>query len=405
MIGKVALIFPGTGSQYVGMFKSLYERHAIVRETFGEAEDALKLDLATMCFETGFREQTSIAYAQTAIFVCSVAAYRVYMNEVGVKPSLMAGHSLGELSALTCAGVFRLQDAVKAVWFRGEAMEDAVPEGGGAIAAIKHLSAERVKEQCERLSSVEGTVSIACYNSSDQVVIAGYSEAVSKVSDALRELGGQAIAINSNVPFHTALMAPAADRLREKLMHVQMRDPTYPVISNVTALPYEQGASNVIERLSRQLTHPVRWDETVRYMQQDGISYAVELGPNTILKKLNRSTALNIRAYSWDEADDYKRIVGLRQLKPAFIDNCLTIAVSTRNHNDNPEMYESGVAEPYRNILRIRQECEHSGQPPSSLQMKDVIESLRSILLTKKVDQAERELLLQQAELEMIGIQ
>lgn len=296
----------------------------------------------------------------------------------------MAGHSLGELSALTCAGIFRLQDAVKAVWFRGEAMEDAVPEAGGAIAAIKHLSAERVKEQCERMNSVGGTVSIACYNSSDQVVIAGYSEAVGKVSDALRELGGQAIAIHSNVPFHTALMAPAADRLREKLMQVQMRDPTCPVISNVTALPYEQGAANVVELLSRQLTHPVRWEETVRYMQQEGISYAVELGPNTILKKLNRTTARNIRAYSWDEVDDFQRIVELKQLRPAFIDVCLSIAVSTRNHNDNPDQYESGVVEPYKTILRIRQECERIGQSPTSLQMKDVFESLRSILLTKK---------------------
>ncbi|WP_256757090.1 ACP S-malonyltransferase [Cohnella sp. WQ 127256] len=404
MIGKVALLFPGTGSQYIGMFKSQYEQYALVRETFDEVEEVLKLNLAERCFTDGFQEQLSIAYAQTAIFVCNVAAYRVYMNEVGIKPSLMAGHSLGELSALTCAGVFRVQDAAEAVWLRGEAMEAAVPEGGGAITAIKHLSAELVQEQCKRSNAEDGTVSIACYNSSDQIVIAGHRAAVTRVSEALRELGAQTITLNSNVPFHTSLMVSAADRLREKLLQIQLNEPLCPVLSNVTAKPYERGSEGVIDHLARQLTHPVRWEETVRHMQQEGISYAVELGPNSILKKLNRKTARNIRAYSWDEAEDYTRIVEMQRLKPALIDRCLSIAVATRNHNDDREQFEIGVVEPYKNLLRIQQECEQLGHPPSSLQMKTIYENLQSILLVKRVDQEEREMLLLEVELIMSGI-
>ncbi|MWC30352.1 ACP S-malonyltransferase [Paenibacillus sp. MMS18-CY102] len=405
MIGKVALLFPGTGAQYVGMMREWHERYSFVRETFEEAEDRLAIPMAAMCFEEGFREQESIAYAQQAMLVSSVAAYRVYMQEVGVKPAFLAGHSLGELSALTCAGVFRLQDALEIVRFRGEAMEAATPAGGGALAAVNGLDAAAIAEQCERtsLSGAGQSVWIACRNAADQTVIAGHQEAVSDASSALAERGARVIAMASRVPFHTPLMAPAAERLREKLAQYAINAPSYPVLSNVSAAPYavdtaaETSLQAIIGGLAQQLVHPVRWSETMRYLQQQGVSYAVELGPNKVLAKLMRRAARNIRAYAWDDAEGHAQMLELRKLQPSFIDRCLAIAVSARNNSVDLTAYEAGVIEPYRTISRMQQDLVQASRSLSAAEIDTVMDSLRSILTAKGTAEPERELLLQEA--------
>jgi [acyl-carrier-protein] S-malonyltransferase len=399
MIGKVALLFPGTGSQYVGMMKGKYERDSLVRETFEEAEAELGLPLAAMCFEEGFRERDTVVHAQTAIFVCSVAACRSFLKETGLQPSFMAGHSLGELTALTCAGVFRFRDALGIVRFRGEAMEAAVPDGSGALAAIKHLTAAQVRETCREAAEDAESVWIACLNAPDQTVIAGHREAVDRVSARLTKRGGGALRLSTGVPFHTPLMHPAAERLRELLKQCPISVPGCPVLANATATPYAVGAESVADLLARQLENPVRWQESVRYMQLQGVSYSVELGPKTILTGLVRRTARNIRALAWDEPADRERIAELRRLRPDFLNRCLSIAVSVCNRNDDPASYEREVANPYRELERLRQIGEEEGRPPSLMEMEAALDCLNSILRGKRVEETQREPLLREAKL------
>lgn len=398
MTYKVALIFPGTESQYAGMFKEFYERYPIVKTTLEEAGDVLKFNLANLILEDDLFGEMGIAATQASIFVCSIAAYRVFQQEVGIKPSYMAGHSMGEYSALTCAGAFRFQDALQAVWRRGQWMEEAVPEGGGLIGAVRHLSTDAVKEQCAALAREGQVLDIACYNAPDQVVIAGHRDAVQKAAALFETMGGQVILLSAKIPFHTSLMQPAAAKLQEELRRYVVHDLNYPVISNVTALPH-QGTANLIDHLTLQLTHPVRWEETIRYMQEEGVAYAVELGPGTVLKKLNRKIARNIRSYAWDDRDDFASILAMRKLEPSFLDRCLTIAVCTQNLNMDERNYNQEVIEPYQRIWQIRHEYEQAGQKPPHERLSEALECLRRILKHKKVDTDQCGALLSELEL------
>ncbi len=402
MTDKVALLFPGTGTQYAGMFQGFYDRYAVVRATFEEAGDVLQFDLSNAILDRGLFGEMGVAAAQASIFVCSIAAYRAFQQEAGIKPFCMAGHSMGEFSALTCAGAFRFQDALQAVWRRGQWMEEAVPEGGGLIAAVKHLPADAVKAQCAANAGEDRILDIACYNAPDQLVIAGHRAAVQTAAASLEAMGGQVVPLSANIPFHTSLMQPAADKLREELQRYAVREPNCPVISNVTARPH-QGAASLIEHLTLQLTHPVRWEETIRYMQEEGAAYAVELGPGTVLKKLCRRIARNIRAYAWDDRDDFASIAAMGKLEAAFLDRCLTIAVSTRNLNGEERNYRREVTEPYERIRQIRHECEQAGQEPPQERLNEAFACVRRILQYKQVDADQRDALLSELELALRG--
>ncbi|MBD3919133.1 ACP S-malonyltransferase [Paenibacillus sp. PR3] len=386
MTYKVGLLFPGTGTQYGGMFKGFYDRYPVVRTTLEEAEDVLGLSLAALFLEDDQMEGEGIAAVQASIFACSIAAYRVFKQETGIEPAYMAGHSLGELSALTCAGAFRYQDALQAVWRRGQWMEEAVPEGGGLIAAVKHLSPEIIKELCDE-AETDGDISdIACYNAPNQIVIAGHGRAVERTASKLEALGGQVILLKAKVPFHTSLMAPAAQKLQMEFRQYKIYPMCCPVISNVTALPHETDPSSIIQNVALQLTQPVQWQKTIRYLQQEGVSYAVELGPNTVLKKLNRRNARNIRTYSLDDKDDFSAILAMKKLQPSFLDKCLTLAVSTRNLNPDKDTYQKEVVESYHNILQICLEAERSGQAPTHDEMSEALSWLRRIVTFKRAD-------------------
>lgn len=386
-MNKTALLYPGTGSQYTGMFKGLYEDHSIVRETFQEAAEVIKLDLAKMCFEDGFTEHEGIAYAQVAILVCSVAGHRLYMKEIGLKPYIAAGHSLGEWSALTCAGAFELADAVKAVWQRGKWMEEAVPEGGGLIAAVSQLSPQLVQEHCRLEAQAGYVIDIACSNSPDQVVIAGHTQAVEQVMLSLEPLGAKIVRLRAKVPFHTSLMQPAAEKLAVELSDYSMRGLEWPVISNVTAFPHSEDTAIVRKMLADQLTTRVRWEETIRLMQREGVQYAIEIGPQKVLKQLNRKTACNIKSLALDVPEDWSSLFQLRRLKPDFMDQCLSLAVSTRNNNWNAAEYEKGAVEPYKRLLQIHDEWKREGIELSHLLRKESLQLVQQILACKQVSE------------------
>ena len=285
-MSKVAFIFPGQGSQYPGMGRDLAQNFALARAVFEEADAALGFSISKICFEGPAEELQLTANTQPAILTVSVAAARV-LREKGISADYVAGHSLGEYSALVAAGALTLADAVRLVRKRGQYMQEAVPVGEGAMAAILGLDGALLEEICREAAQGD-VVSPANLNSPGQVVIAGSSAAVGRAVDLAKGKGAKrAIMLNVSAPFHCALMKPAQDCLIADLDATQVADPQVPLVNNVGA-EIVTTASVVREGLKQQVTAPVRWDESIRRLRTEGVELFVEVGPGKVLSGLVR---------------------------------------------------------------------------------------------------------------------
>jgi len=285
-----AFLFPGQGSQYSGMGKDLAENFPVARQVFEEANDALGFDLANMCFAGSEDELKLTANTQPAILATSVAALRVLELETDLQPAYAAGHSLGEYSALVAVGVLSLTDAVKTVRQRGTFMQEAVPVGAGAMAAIMGIDAPELMQLCQQAAQGE-VVAPANFNSPGQIVIAGHASAVERAMALAKEAGAKrALPLPVSAPFHSALMEPAAKRLAEVLDDVTVGEFKCPVVGNVEAAPYQQ-SERVKPLLVEQVCAAVRWDESVLKMSDLGVTNYVEIGPGKVLSGLAKRIA------------------------------------------------------------------------------------------------------------------
>ncbi len=286
-MAKTAYIFPGQGSQAVGMGKSLFDNFAAAREVFHEADDALGFSLSEMCFSGVEAELQLTANTQPAILTVSVAAYRAMRSEGFTEPDHVAGHSLGEYSALVAAGVLSFADAVRTVRKRGSYMQEAVPVGVGAMAAILGLDVMAVEEGCAEAS--EGQIcNPANINSPSQVVIAGNADAVDRACEILKNKGAKrAIKLNVSAPFHCELMMPAQERLREDLEGLNYCGFAFPILHNVDAASNIDPAL-VAGKLTEQVSSPVLWLQTIENMSSDGAEKFIEVGPGKVLTGLVR---------------------------------------------------------------------------------------------------------------------
>ena len=281
---KTAFVFPGQGSQKVGMLAELAEQFSGVKETFAEASEAIGFDLWHI--EQSGEGLNQTEFTQPVLLTASIALWRVWLELGGVAPKYLAGHSLGEYSALVAAGSLSLGDAVKLVNLRGKLMQDAVPQGAGAMAAILGLDDAKVVELCQQVTAQEnGSVEAANYNAQGQVVIAGATAAVEAVMSLAKENGGKAIALPVSVPSHCSMMKPAAEKFAEALAQTDIQLPKIPVIQNVSA----QAATDVDtlrQALTAQLYESVQWTKTMQLLQDQGISYIAECGPGNVLANL-----------------------------------------------------------------------------------------------------------------------
>ncbi|WP_029685984.1 ACP S-malonyltransferase [Tatumella saanichensis] len=284
---QFAIVFPGQGSQAVGMLAELAAQYPQVEATFSEASAALGYDLWQLVQQGPAEELNKTWQTQPALLAASVAIYRVWQAEGGQQPSLMAGHSLGEYSALVCAGVLDFADAIRLVELRGKLMQDAVPAGTGAMQAIIGLDDAAIRQACEE--SAQGqVVSPVNFNSPGQVVIAGNKEAVERAGAACKAAGAKrALPLPVSVPSHCALMKPAADKLAEALQSLTFNTPAVPVVNNVD-VKCEQSPEAIRDALVRQLYSPVRWTESVEFMASQGVSQLVEAGPGKVLTGLTK---------------------------------------------------------------------------------------------------------------------
>ncbi|WP_027873801.1 ACP S-malonyltransferase [Spongiibacter marinus] len=282
---KLAFVFPGQGSQKVGMLADLAAAFPQVKDTFAEASDALDYDMWALVQEGEQAQLNLTETTQPVLLTASVAVWRLWLAQGGLRPAMMAGHSLGEFSALVCAGAIDFADAVRLVRARGQYMQTAVPVGEGAMAAVLGLDDAKIEEIC---AATEGVVEAVNYNSPGQVVVAGHTQAVEAALVALKDAGAKrAMLLPVSAPFHTSLMRPAGEKLAQALAELTINAPVIPVVHNVHAQT-EANPAQIKELLTQQIYSAVKWVSCVQTMTDSGIEMTVECGPGKVLSGLNK---------------------------------------------------------------------------------------------------------------------
>ncbi|MFH1625056.1 MAG: ACP S-malonyltransferase [Pseudomonadota bacterium] len=305
---KAAFIFPGQGSQYLGMGKELHDNFAVARETFEEASDFLGFDMRKICFEDPNGEIGLTINTQPAVLTTSVATLRVLNQETEIKPYFVAGHSLGEYSSLVAAESLDFCDAVTTVRQRGKFMQDAVPLGMGTMAAIIGMQEEDVEKICAEVTEGGDLVSPANYNSPDQIVVSGKTTGVQGAINLAKERGAtRAIVLDVSAPFHCSLMRPAMERLAAELERISFKDIQTPVISNVEA-SVNTSKERVRELLTQQVCSPVRWVQSMKRMLKEDIDMVIEVGPGKVLSGLMRKISDKVKIRNVEDIKSLQRV-------------------------------------------------------------------------------------------------
>ncbi len=302
----IAFIFPGQGSQYVGMGRELYENFSVAKQLFEEANDTLRFSLSKLCFQGPEEDLKLTENTQPAILTTSIAALKVLQTERGISPQFTAGHSLGEYSALVASGTLRFSEAVQTVRLRGKFMQEAVPLGEGAMAAILGMERDQVEKICEEVSSGE-VLTPANFNCPGQIAIAGHTKAVGRAIERVKQEGKKAVLLPVSAPFHSPLMNPAGKRLEKALEGISISDLKVPVVTNVEA-EVNTSKDRVKPLLVAQVSSPVRWEESMRRMIKEGIEQVLEIGPGKVLSSLMKRIDPNIETKNIEDIQTLKKV-------------------------------------------------------------------------------------------------
>ncbi len=308
-MGKIAYVFPGQGSQYVGMAYDFYREFHQAADVFHEAEQALRMslpDIVDVILKGPEEKLNRTVYTQPGILIASYAIYRVMEDEGFPKPDYVAGHSLGEYTALLVSGGIELFEAVRLTYLRGKYMQEAVPEGKGAMAAVLKIPPTEVEEICRKAREV-GVVEPANYNSPQQTVISGEKPAVDRASELAKKKGARVIPLRVSVPSHCSLMRDAAEAFKLKLAQTPIKNTNVPIVQNYTAEEHTM-AHEIRENLYRQMFSPVKWYQSVQYMVQKGVDTFIEIGPKNVLSKLVQQTVPEARVFNVGKVEDLENI-------------------------------------------------------------------------------------------------
>lgn len=401
-MSALAFLFPGQGSQYIGMCKALCKEFAIAEQVFEETNDILGFDIKRLCFDGDINELTKTYNTQPVLLTASMACFKVYMQELGIPPIICAGHSLGEISALTCSGVILFRDAIKIVRRRGELMQKAMLNACGGMAAIKGLAKDAVEEACARASvSLKNVVVVSNYNSKDQIVISGHQDALEKAIEIITGYGARVTLLKVSAAFHSPLMKFVADEFRDELESYTFYDFKWPVVSNVTGLPYSSPVK-LKDILAVQITSPVQWESTMQYIDAVGISHVVELGSKAVLKNLFLNDFPDTKAFTLDKSEDFSKLEKSFKKKSMIlnkerhkynstvISKCLATAISIRNQNWNENEYFEGVIEPLKVIRQLHEDVGKNNYEYSTEQAILALRMLKKVFMTKKVPNNEQ---------------
>jgi len=358
LMKRIALVFPGQGSQYVGMGEKLYLKYNSVKEIYKEANDILGYDLSSICFKGRLSELNRIKNMFPAILTTSYAIFKVYMEEVGIEPVCMAGHSLGEISALVCSEAVSFADALKLIQFRSELAMQVKKTSQGILGIVDNLECDQVERICKELRSCEKKAAIACYNASNQLVIAG-------VEDAVLEAGAKAMKLNAKFtpllyspPFHSVLMNDISEMFKNRLKEINIQNTRWPVISNIDCSIYER-KEQIIDNLADQLRMPVQWMKIMNVFEEFSVDTIIESGPLALMSNLAERYNRNFKIYSFGQENDREILytkaadsIGKSEYCN-IMKACMTAAVASPNKNDNQQAYLEGVVKPYNNIKEI----------------------------------------------------
>lgn len=355
---KMAALFPGQGSQFVEMYKILYDESSIVRDTITEAEEATGIQLRELCFNGPPSTLAKPENAHIAIHAFSVAAFRAFVQTTGFTPQFCAGHSLGEYAALVCAGAIKFSDALKLVQLRSRLSKNIQSKFDGGMTIIDGIDIETIAYACQKQRAEGKQVFVSCYNSAIQAAISGTNSDLEDTERLLLRSGkGTMSPLMGSAPFHCPLMESAVEPLREQLQHIERGAFRYPVLSNYTGKPYK-GMEELECHLTQHLINPVKWVNIISYLSYRNINLIIDFSANKVFQNMVAGN-LPMETLCYGSRRDRSAIQHLyqgdlyRKHKSDFISKCILAAVSTPNHNFDPEAYQLGVVDNYRKLVKL----------------------------------------------------